>query len=122
MPCSFGTSIGSGALSMGQAIIIASIFEITGAITLGSGVRLCLPPDHYTTPQILILSSKALQPAHHDLKPSRLIVACVLVILDSQYPVLPCRYQTPFSGRSQRLAMSPAGLAERRTVACRSSC
>ena len=35
---SFGTSIGSGALNMKQAILIASVMEVAGAVTLGSGV------------------------------------------------------------------------------------
>ena len=35
---SFGTSIGSGALTMGNAIAIASVMEVLGAVTLGSGV------------------------------------------------------------------------------------
>jgi sodium-dependent phosphate transporter len=35
---SFGTSIGSGALTMKHAIAIASVMEVLGAVTLGSGV------------------------------------------------------------------------------------
>ena len=35
---SFGTSIGSGALTMKHAILIASVMEVVGAVTLGAGV------------------------------------------------------------------------------------
>ncbi|KAK9792695.1 hypothetical protein WJX73_003429 [Symbiochloris irregularis] len=35
---SFGTSIGSGALTLGQAICIAAVCEMTGAVTLAAGV------------------------------------------------------------------------------------
>lgn len=35
---SFGTSIGSGALTMKHAIMIAAVMEVVGAVTLGAGV------------------------------------------------------------------------------------
>ncbi|UPQ99198.1 phosphate transporter [Chloropicon primus] len=34
----FGTSIGSGALTMRVAVVIASVMEVVGAVTLGAGV------------------------------------------------------------------------------------
>lgn len=38
--CSFGTSVGSGALTLRRAVVIAAFCEFTGAVTLGAGVRL----------------------------------------------------------------------------------
>lgn len=38
--CSFGTSVGSGALTLRRALLIAAFCEFTGAVTLGAGVRL----------------------------------------------------------------------------------
>lgn len=36
--CSFGTSVGSGALTIKKAIIAAAFCEFSGAVTLGQGV------------------------------------------------------------------------------------
>ena len=38
--CSFGTSVGSGALTLRRAVVIAAFCEFSGAVTLGAGVRL----------------------------------------------------------------------------------
>lgn len=36
--CSFGTSVGSGALTLRRAVLIATVCEFSGAVTLGRGV------------------------------------------------------------------------------------
>ena len=40
LACSFGTSVGSGALSLQRAVLIAAVCEFSGAVSLGAGVRL----------------------------------------------------------------------------------
>ena len=36
--CSFGTSVGSGALTLQRAVLIAAVCEFSGAVSLGAGV------------------------------------------------------------------------------------
>lgn len=38
----FGTSVGSGALTLKKALIVAGVCEMLGAISLGSRVRLLI--------------------------------------------------------------------------------
>jgi len=61
----FATSVGSGALSIGQALVIAAVFEFLGAFFLGSGVtdtvrkKIADPEFFYDMPEIFMYGNLA---------------------------------------------------------------
>ena len=62
---SMGTSIGSGAISMRQALVIAAVLEFSGAFLLGSNVSETLqngiidPVAFKETPMVFVLGIKS---------------------------------------------------------------